>query len=69
MTAKLITLFAMNSCERDMVSNDYPLNESLYKYVFESEDKNKHTLFIDKTKMRSPQVTLYNDFNRFQIIF
>jgi hypothetical protein len=75
---RLMTLFAMDiMSERDMIFGDLPIKkeiyDDLYKYVFNNkEDKNKidnlgrtlkNTLFIDKSKLRSPDIVLYKNFD------
>jgi hypothetical protein len=81
-SARLLTLFAMDSMsERDMIFNDLPIpkdsHDALYKYVFDNKADNdkkdalgrklKHSLFIDKSKLRTPQIALYKDFDRITI--
>jgi hypothetical protein len=77
-SCRLLTLFAMDTMsERDMIFNDLPIrkeeHDELYKYVFDNKTDNekrdksgrkmKHTLFIDKSKLRRPQISLYKNFD------
>ena len=77
-SCRLLTLFAMDTMsERDMIFNDLPIrkeeHDELYKYVFDNKSDNektdklgrkmKHTLFIDKSKLRRPQISLYKNFD------
>jgi hypothetical protein len=76
-SARLLTLFAMDTTqEREKVMGDLPIkkdqHDDLYNYVFENDKndkpdnkgkKRRHTLFIDKSKLRQPRIVYYKDFD------
>jgi len=64
-----------------MIFNDLPIQKdfhgALYKYVFDNKSDNdktydlgrklKHTLFIDKSTLRTPKISLYKDFGKIEL--
>ena len=77
-SARFITVFAADTTqERETIFNDLPIkkdqHDALYHFVFENKGDNdkkdalgrklKHTLYIDKSKLRHPRIVYYKDFD------
>jgi hypothetical protein len=81
-SARFVTIFAMDTTqERETIMNDLPIrkdnHDALYHYVFENPNdadkkdalgrKLKHTLYIDKSKLRHPRIIYYKDFDEIKL--
>ena len=81
-SARFVTVFAMDTTqERETIMNDLPIrkdnHDALYHYIFENPNdadkkdslgrKLKHTLYIDKSKLRFPRIMYYKDFDEIQL--
>lgn len=77
-SARLLTLFSLDTTqERETVMGDLPIkkdqHDALYNFIFENKADNdkrdklgrkiRHTLFIDKSKLRHPRIVYYKDFD------